>query len=118
MIYETGIDWRIEKSLKKGVKIKIKYGIGKDNSDNRNKSTNETVKELKDIFHGSQYDLKFKKVNTHSKILICDNKFAIIGSFNFLSFDGAYEKDNRDEISAIVTDPKIIEELRIMEFDF
>lgn len=121
VINKTGIKNRIYKSLKSGTKIRIKYGI-KDNKyyddDNRNENTEKIVKELEESFPISRFNLKFKKSNTHSKILICDEKFAIIGSFNFLSFDGKYVHDTREEISAIITDSNIIKELRKMEFNF
>ena len=42
----------------------------------------------------------------HSKILICDDQFAIYGSFNWLSNKGKFSKNN--ETSCIVFDKGII----------
>ena len=42
----------------------------------------------------------------HSKILICDDQFAIYGSFNWLSNKGEFSKNN--ETSCIVFDKEII----------
>lgn len=120
---DSGVEALICSVLKRNVEVKIVYGIGNISSnyvkeDYRNRRTEEIAQNLKLKFSKNNYLFKIKRKNTHSKILICDNKFAIIGSFNFLSFDGKYKNDIRDEVSAIVTDYKIIEELRSMEFDF
>lgn len=42
--------------------------------------------------------------DNHSKILICDDEFMIIGSFNWLSFGGLADKDGdtRGETSSVV----------------
>lgn len=42
--------------------------------------------------------LILKEDHNHSKILICDKTFAIIGSFNWLSYSGG---DSREETSTI-----------------
>ena len=46
--------------------------------------------------------------NTHSKILICDGKWAITCSFNWLSYDGS---DERQETSTLAIDEDVIHEL-------
>lgn len=46
--------------------------------------------------------------NTHSKILICDGKWAITCSFNWLSYDGS---DERQETSMLAIDEDVIHNL-------
>ena len=41
------------------------------------------------------------KADDHSKIVICDDEFMIMGSFNWLSFGGGSEPDARGETSTI-----------------
>jgi phosphatidylserine/phosphatidylglycerophosphate/cardiolipin synthase-like enzyme len=124
VLYKTGVYKYIQGALRKGVKVKILYGIGKnENSDNeisksRGKRSEEIAQKLEQDFQIYGHTFKIKKRDTHSKILICDNKFAIIGSYNFLSFSGEYEKDTRDEIAAVTTDLRTINKLRTQEFDF
>lgn len=66
---------------------------------------------LKDIY---SFEIEYKRyfklnlIGTHEKYLVCDDKFAMIGSHNFLSSQG---KDNTKEIGIHTTDKKIIQEL-------
>ena len=49
--------------------------------------------------------------NSHAKVLICDDTFAIVGSFNWLSFRGAQDRTFRDERSVYVGIPLKVDEL-------
>ena len=53
-------------------------------------------KQYADLFH-------LKEDNDHSKIVICDEEFMILGSFNWLSFGGNADRDgeSRGETSNI-----------------
>ena len=53
-------------------------------------------KQYADLFH-------LKEGNDHSKIVICDEEFMILGSFNWLSFGGNADRDgeSRGETSNI-----------------
>ena len=48
-------------------------------------------------------------------MLICDNKFLISGSYNWLSYDG---KTDREEGGTVITDKNEIERVRKLKFDF
>ena len=52
--------------------------------------------------------------------LICDNKFAILGNFKYLSYEGKINNilDSNDEMAAIVTEEKFIDKLRKDKFNF
>lgn len=129
VMYKTGIYNYIHNAIKTGIKVKIVYGIGKneksyneknykDKSNSRNKDSKEIAQLLEKSFKQYEDTFKIKRGDTHSKVLICDNKFAIIGSFNFLSFDGKYEYDTREELAVVTTDQRTINELRSKEFNF
>jgi phosphatidylserine/phosphatidylglycerophosphate/cardiolipin synthase-like enzyme len=73
--------------------------------------TKWNYKGLQDIYtleveYQIYFQLKF--IGTHEKYLICDDKFAMIGSHNFLSSKG---KDHTKEIGIYTTDNNIIQEL-------
>ncbi len=96
----------MESALKNGVNIYINYGIsnkGKEDIDkDAQKYFNELKKKYKNLhIHGNS--------NTHSKILICDDKWIVSGSFNWLSYDGS---DDRNESSTLSIDKNIIDTLK------
>ena len=93
----------IESALERGVKITIKYGMKLRNKFNKvgiDEKSKEYFTELQnryaDLFH-------LKECNDHSKIVICDEEFMILGSFNWLSFGGNADRDgeSRGETSNI-----------------
>lgn len=49
--------------------------------------------------------------DTHEKILVCDRSFAVIGSFNWLSYRGEMDCGYRREASVILRDPASVAEL-------
>ena len=79
-------------------KVTIKYGMKPRNRFDKAGIDNE----FKNSF-GNLDKNCFRLINTddHSKILICDEDFMIMGSFNWLSFGGGNEKDARGETSSI-----------------
>lgn len=93
----------IESALKKGIKIHIKYGLKPRNKTDKlsidTESTRLFTKWSKEYPH-----FQTNTDNNHSKILICDDSFMIIGSFNWLSFGGLADKDGdtRGETSSVV----------------
>ncbi len=53
--------------------------------------------------------LKVTKIGSHAKILLVDSTFLVLGSFNWLSFQGDPERPFRDEQSVLITIPVMIE---------
>jgi len=49
--------------------------------------------------------------NTHRKQLVSDSAFAIVTSFNWLSFRGDPKEKARDELGFLVSDPEQVEAL-------
>ena len=58
----------------------------------------------------SNFVLKFVG-NTHRKHLVSDGKFAVVTSFNWLSFRGDPNRKARDELRFLVTEPEDVEKL-------
>lgn len=106
---------KLERLLVKGVRVKITYGIEDDrNTRNKNLVTDSIVKLLSDRFK-KYNNFKLQKGNSHSKILLCDDEFGIITSFNWLSYDG---KSSREESGTLTIDAKEINGIRSKIFDF
>jgi hypothetical protein len=105
-IQSPWINWRtlqiyknhIQNAIKRGVKVTIKYGMKP-----RNRFDKAGIDDDSKIFFNSLDRKSFRLINTHdhSKIVICDEDFMIMGSFNWLSFGGGNEKDARGETSSI-----------------
>lgn len=102
----------LEALLRNGVDVTIGYGLadeegirGTDKAKQKPAITNQAEKELLGIQNRFE---NFKLVflgNTHRKLLVSDNKFAVVTSFNWLSFRGDPTKKARDELGFLVTEP-------------
>lgn len=88
----------IQNAVKRGINVTIKYGMKP-----RNRFDKAGIDEDSKKFFNSLDRKFFRLINTHdhSKIVICDEDFMIMGSFNWLSFGGGNEKDARGETSSI-----------------
>lgn len=106
---------QMERLLRKGVKIKILYGIQDDkNTKNKNKHSEKNAEKMKLRF-AKYKNFAMCKGNSHAKKLICDDIFAISGSLNWLSYNG---KGERQEEGVLITDKESIEKLRNESFNF
>ena len=110
---------KIEDALKRGVKIYIKYSSPKEGFKAKNRF--EKVEKLdiddksKNYFNSlkSKFPKNFTVIPSekfdHSKVLICDEDFMIMGSFNWLSYGGEKRgKELREETSSINTNKESI----------
>lgn len=89
----------IQSALEKGVKITIKYGMQKRSEKDKQEIDEGALAYLNELkAKYSNFSLKHGS-DDHSKILICDDEFMIVGSFNWLSF--APRDDKRSETSTI-----------------
>lgn len=102
-------------ALSNNVTIVINYGIGGKNSA-RDSSSDKISDILKKSFIEYSENFIINKVNSHYKIMICDEKFLIKGSYNFLSFEGKYEKDTRTEGADIIFNKKEIIQMKKQYF--
>jgi len=108
----------LEALLRNGVEVTIGYGLaddegarGTDKAKQKPAITFQAEKELANIQR--RFD-NFKLVflgNTHRKLLVSDDKFAVVTSFNWLSFSGDTGKKARDEFGFLVTEPDDVESI-------
>ena len=88
----------------------IGYGIGEDNKPGRDKGLN-AIKYLEHLAT-KHTNLHFHEFgDTHVKILLMDDTYAVMGSFNWLSFEGSSNRDFREELSWRINKKEEIEEL-------
>ncbi|NEQ77015.1 MAG: hypothetical protein F6K23_30775 [Okeania sp. SIO2C9] len=97
----------LKDTLKRKVQVYIIYGIKGSKVQNDDKSIKQ-LGNLKANYKNLQFD---KTKNTHRKQIICDDKFAIVTSFNFLSFRADPHLTYRDELGVILRDKQTIEDL-------
>lgn len=92
-------------TLKRGVNVIIGYGFG--DIDYREE---RVVRDLKRVSKDKKGRLRLHRVGAvHSKVLICDDAFMVIGSYNFLSFGGDPNRGNRVEDGLLTRDKKAID---------
>jgi hypothetical protein len=102
---------RLENLLKKGVDVYIGYGIGgneeKKEADIKAERLIQNLSKNYENFHLKDLG------NTHAKILISDKTYAVVTSFNWLSFKGEANWNGkfRDERGTMVCDVEEIEKL-------
>lgn len=91
---------RLRDVLTRGVQLWIGYGISpeggyrrgpKGDADRNAERALKLLAEDFDNFHLTRLG------NTHAKVLVCDSRFSILTSFNWLSFRGDTELEFRDE---------------------
>jgi hypothetical protein len=127
-IRDSVIDWpfiaSLEALLKSGVEVYIGYGIEKaDGNGKRN-----AAKDKPDITPRAEADLRqladryknfhFVHVgNTHRKSLVCDDQFAVVTSFNWLSYKGDSQGSPRDERGIVFRKKHHVERLAMEELD-
>ncbi|MEA5487637.1 MULTISPECIES: phospholipase D-like domain-containing protein [Pseudanabaena] len=98
---------QLEETLKRNIQVYIYYGIKGSNQQNDRRS----IENLEELSERHKY-FQFKKAkNTHRKILVCDSRFGIVTSFNFLSFRADPNLTYRDELGVIIRDKSTIEDL-------
>jgi hypothetical protein len=112
---DQGFLRRLENALKRGVRVWIGYGMGKqgERQQQREVSANWSAAEAKlqslQTRFRDQFELR-DFGDTHEKILLCDKEFVVSGSYNWLSFKAnPRSKKRRQEDALLVTVPEVIE---------
>jgi hypothetical protein len=100
-VVEDQLIKRFREVLERGVELWIGYGISKEPSvrgKGKGDADREAERKLRqlgqdfpDLFHISRFG------DTHAKVLVCDSRFSILTSFNWLSFRGDAKLEFRDE---------------------
>ncbi len=96
----------------RGVEIFIGYGIGEERNARPGKDTGQQAIQFLSDLASKNKRVHFEEFgDTHAKILLVDDIFAVIGSFNWLSFEGDRRQKFREELSYYVNVKSRIEEL-------
>ena len=103
----------IEKALERKVKIFISYGMKKRSKSDKEPIDKEALIYLHELKNKYKDLFTLKETNDHSKILISDDNFAIVGSFNWLSYGG---DGGRRETSSININKEYIAQLKKLYF--
>ncbi|WP_146069598.1 phospholipase D-like domain-containing protein [Arthrobacter sp. B0490] len=99
-VIDTTFIHNLTERLKAGVQVLIGYGIG---DDAKNKDLDERALKLLTPLSRSYPNLRIARLgNTHAKVLIKDDDYVIITSFNWLSFRGDPNRPFRDERGTLV----------------
>ncbi|MGE0128965.1 MAG: hypothetical protein AB7U82_12875 [Blastocatellales bacterium] len=99
---------KLEALLKKNVQVYIGYGIGDNKSDSGAIKDLEKLAKKYHCFHFKDFSKSGRP--THAKILLCDSKFVVLSSYNWLSFKGDPKEPYRDEQGVLISRAKMIEE--------
>ena len=100
---------QLEGLLRNGVAVYIGHGIQVEPTKKPKPEDQWAKEQLSHLAHKYK-NLCFKRLgNTHAKVLIADDKFSVISSFNWLSFKGDSSRPFRDEQGIKVQDKHFIE---------
>ena len=99
----------LEAALERGVEVYIGYGLGADDAaSERDRAAEKALLTLESRFDG----FHAKRLgDTHAKVLVVDERFVVVTSFNWLSFKGDRSRAFRDERGLYVTMAATIEEV-------
>ena len=101
-----------EDAASRGVKVLVGYGIPeRRNEPQPNDADKEAERKLQGLARQYRSMHVLKLGDTHAKVLISDSSWAIVTSFNWLSFKGSRKLDFRDERGMYVGLPDKVNEL-------
>ena len=120
-VVDESMQRQFENLLRRGVIIKIVYGIGDMSPDTVNKRNRRTLNVAERLIQrfGNYPNFKMKCTDTHEKLFICDERFYVLSSMNILSFKADYNgDDNRKESGEASNNVALIREYRKLWFNF
>ncbi|MHB9010073.1 MAG: protein kinase domain-containing protein, partial [Limisphaerales bacterium] len=101
---------KLKKLVEVGVEVFIGYGLGEDDKPGKDKGEH-AIRFLEQLSRRHS-NLHFHELgDTHAKILLVDDSYAVIGSFNWLSFEGSARRGFREEMSFRINKQAEIERL-------
>jgi hypothetical protein len=100
---------RLEARLAGGVEVFIGWGIGPLGQPDQDADP-EALRAFKRLADSYRWTFRARRLGaTHAKVLICDRRFVIATSFNWLSFRGDPNRTFRDERGFYVSIPEEID---------
>lgn len=100
---------RIERALKRNTQVIIGYGISK--KEDSDKWILQRLTDIQKKKYGNKL-LLVRLSNTHEKVLIKDNEYMVITSFNWLSFKGDPNKGFRQETGYYTESKEAIKQMK------
>lgn len=101
---------RIERALQRKTRVIIGYGISK--KEDNDKWILKRLSNIQNKRYGSYLNI-VRLSNTHEKVLIKDNEFMVITSFNWLSFKGDPNKGFRQETGYYTESKDAMEQMKV-----
>jgi len=105
---------RFRKLLDRDRELWIGYGFGNEKPERSPRSEQAKKRALNELRRMAEQYPRFhfaRLGDTHAKVLICDSRFAVVGSFNWLSFKGDPSLNFRDERSMYVGIPETVNDV-------
>lgn len=100
---------KVKEAVERGVQVYIGYGISGEERAEPRRADKEVEEKLTKLANRHKNFCFRRFGDTHAKVLICDSKFSVTGSFNWLSFKGDPDRTFRDEQSVLVEMPEHID---------
>ena len=98
----------LEALLKRNVRVFIGYGINEIETSLKKQVDVDARKKLRELADTYSNFILKRLGNTHAKVLIKDDEFAVITSFNWLSFRGDANRKLRDEQGVLYQDAEMV----------
>lgn len=94
----------IGEAVGRGVSVRIGYGFGQDrprDAERHRRNTRRVQQDLDRYTPRGCHVEWHQTTGTHQKIVVCDRRYAAIGSFNWLSYRGERDEGYRRETSSV-----------------
>ena len=102
--FDAGLRRKLIWAMERGVQVRIAWGLGTAHGPGAGRNItrgNNALDELRRRIPNSMRDrLTVKRTETHEKFIICDDRFCVWGSFNWLSYRGELDGGYRRETSS------------------
>lgn len=98
---------KLQRLLQNGVKVYVSWGLGDESEEKTDKGALTALQRLMQAYD-NLWISRFG--DTHAKVLLSDCRFAIVTSFNWLSFRGDPNRTFRDEQGTLVKIPELIDQ--------
>lgn len=101
---------KLSDALGRGVTLWIQYGMGDEERERRREWTEaaDSLKKLRRTY--PQLVRLDPRGKTHEKILICDDRFVAVGSYNWLSYPGSRAQQKRKEAAVQLFDKSQVDD--------
>jgi hypothetical protein len=102
---------KMRAALRRGVHIVIGWGYPESKDSDKHQRSERTLRHLRNLASDRALKGKLDLVehgNTHKKVLIVDDQYMVVTSFNWLSYRGDPELGIRDEVGVYMELPDVI----------